>query len=112
MPLEQWHRWWKHFGQTPLRHMMLLYWDPIGVYGVSEAIDEYDGYCGKVGALLGDGATAAEIERYLRDVAVDRMGIGAPRSADVAVRIVAWFKDSMEAFVKQLELSGLLEGHR
>lgn len=109
MPLQEWHRWWKHFGQPPLRHMMLLYWDPIGVYGVSEAMDEYDSYAAKVGAMLGDGASRKDIERYLRDIAVDRMGIGAPRSGDVSKRIYEWFEDSLSAYLRELKQSGMLD---
>lgn len=107
MPLEDWHRWWKYFGQQPLRHTVLLYWDPIGVYGTPEAMDEYDSYVGQIGVMLGHGTTADEIEGYLRRKAADGMGLGAPSSADAAQRIVSWFEDSMRSYMGQVEFAAM-----
>lgn len=104
LPSGEWHRWWMDFGRQPLRDLMLLYWDPIGVYGVSEARDEYERYTNKVGAMLGNGSSAKDIAQYLRDVAVDAMGISAPTSADAARRIVEWFDDSMRAYANEVKL--------
>ncbi|MCW2922100.1 MAG: hypothetical protein JWL76_1974 [Thermoleophilia bacterium] len=101
IPAEEWKRWWKHFGEIPLRHLMLLYWDPIGVYGASEALDEYDRYVSHVGGMLMRGEAAAAISLYLCDAAIDLMGIAAPTSDDTARRAVEWFNDSASAFVGQ-----------
>jgi len=97
MDLGGWHEWWKHFGSTELRHILLLWWDPIGVYGVVEAIDEYDGYSGRVARMLREGAQAPEIAEFLRQVRCDRMGLSSSPGADAlaAERIVEWFDRAM-----------------
>lgn len=59
MDLGDWHEWWKHFGSTELWHILLLWWDPIGVYGVVEAIDEYDDYSGQLARMLREGGRRA-----------------------------------------------------
>jgi len=45
-----------------VREILLRDWDPIGVYGISEATDEYDTYANRAYVMLMDeGATASEI---------------------------------------------------
>ena len=73
MDLAGWHDWWKHYGASEVRHVLLLWWDPIGVYGASGAVDEYDGYSGHIARMLRAGTDAARIASYLGDVAVNRM---------------------------------------
>lgn len=72
------------------------HWDPIGVAGVAEATDEYDGYLGHVAGMLRDGATVDDVAAYLRDVRVDHMGLGGGRKAkkresEATRRITAWY---------------------
>ncbi|WP_237180127.1 hypothetical protein [Rhodoplanes sp. Z2-YC6860] len=56
-------------------------WDPIGVAGVPEAADEYDGYVGTVYVMLMDQRAGKErIAAYLFDVATKHMGISAHAS--------------------------------
>ena len=43
MQLSDWHLWFKRRGGTQLRQLVMNTWDPIGVRGVAEAYDEYDG---------------------------------------------------------------------
>jgi hypothetical protein len=40
-------------------------WDPIGVAGVPQARDEYDGYVGPVFTLLRSGASDADVSEHL-----------------------------------------------
>jgi hypothetical protein len=96
MDLGEWNDWWKHFGISPVKHVLLLYWDPIGVYGVKYAHDEYDGYVGGIGSRLREGARAEDLAAYLTDVAVDRMGITPTGSREAATRLEAWFNDAMQ----------------
>lgn len=95
MNLGEWNDWWKHFGISPVKHTLLLYWDPIGVYGEKHAHDEYDGYVGGIGSRLREGGRADDLAAYLTGVAVDRMGITPTGSRDAASRLEAWFDDAM-----------------
>ena len=97
MDLAGWQDWWKHFGATELRHLLLVWWDPIGVYGIPEALDEYDGYTGPIARMLREGADAAAIANYLGDVIDQRMGLSRAPSHDAAVaqRIVEWYERAM-----------------
>lgn len=77
-----------------IREILLRDWDPIGVYGIPEAADEYDTYANKAYAMLMDeGATASEIARYLYIVATEHMGLAdhgslAEKSDQVAQLLV------------------------
>jgi hypothetical protein len=53
----------------------MLWWDPVGVYGVPEAIDEYDGYVGQVGRLLREGASHEGLADYF-----SKHDFGLPRT--------------------------------
>ena len=59
-------------------------WDPIGVFGVSGARDEYQRYLPEVFrlALAGDRGGIAE---HLLWVATDRMGLDPQRDRDLAI---------------------------
>ncbi|MBO4224888.1 hypothetical protein GRB70_20985 [Bradyrhizobium neotropicale] len=55
---------------------MLRDWDPIGVYGIPQASDEYDTYANRAYVMLMDeDATASEIADYLYIVATEHMGL-------------------------------------
>ena len=74
-------------------------WDPIGVRGVPEAADEYDGYLPQLASRLRDGASADEIANYLTEVEEVRMGLGrSPRIRErnqaLGVRLLAWYASS------------------
>ncbi|RVT40748.1 hypothetical protein [Sphingobium algorifonticola] len=61
-------------------------WDPIGIRGIEEAIDEYDLYAGTVLDMLERKAADQEVADYLTSIERDRMGL-QPRpekNADVA----------------------------
>ena len=80
--------------RTRVREILLRDWDPIGVYGVPEAADEYDTYADRTYVMLMDeDATAKEIAFYLFTVATEHMGLAdhgrlAERSAQVAQLLV------------------------
>jgi hypothetical protein len=97
MDLAGWQDWWKHFGAVELRHLLLVWWDPIGVYGVPQAIDEYDTYSGQIARMLREGSDARVIAEYLGDVTADMMGLSrAPaHDAEAARRIVEWYERAM-----------------
>jgi hypothetical protein len=67
-------------------------WDPIGVAGVPQARDEYDGYVPQVFALLRSGAIEAEISEHLQLLSEDRMGMSrlAERANEAASVLVDW----------------------
>ncbi|MGY3445500.1 hypothetical protein [Bradyrhizobium sp. USDA 4473] len=59
-----------------VREILLRDWDPIGVYGIPQATDEYDTYANRAYVMLMDeGATASEISGYLYIVAIEHMGL-------------------------------------
>ena len=73
------------------------HWDPIGVDGIPEARDEYDGYLGPLVNRLHDGANAQTVAEYLASVQTERMGLPATADQlnDVASRVVAWYAGEM-----------------
>jgi hypothetical protein len=50
-------------------------WDPIGVAGIPEARDEYQGYLPHVFSMLVNGSAKGAIADYLNEVEGDRMGL-------------------------------------
>jgi hypothetical protein len=92
-----WRRWWSREGLPALRLMALESWDPIGVYGEPEAVDEYDSYLVRVGRMLRSGAGAPDIARYLTQVRTKAMRLDDSPLADEAFaeEVVAWY--SLEA---------------
>jgi hypothetical protein len=59
-----------------VREILLRDWDPIGVYGIPGATDEYDTYADRAYVMLMDeGATVSEIAGYLHSVATEHMGL-------------------------------------
>ena len=100
MELSKWHMWWKRRGAAGIRRLLMEEWDPIGVCGIAEAADEYDGYLGAVGRMLREGATRSELESYLTDIREHHMGLGPSafaqaRDGAVAARLVEWFSNEM-----------------
>ena len=67
-------------------------WDPVGVAGVPEARDEYDGYVNGVLSLLRSDATESEIVDHLVDIATNSMGIERSRenSAETVELLLRW----------------------
>lgn len=67
-------------------------WDPIGVSGVPQTRDEYDGYVGSVFTLLRSGAEASEISAHLQQIASVRMDLpDCQEESDTAASVLtAW----------------------
>jgi hypothetical protein len=81
--------------QTLLRvvgEVLHYVWDPIGVAGVPQARDEYDGYIGAVCSLLRSGAPESDMAAHLVRVADERMGIPGrdKESREAAALLVDW----------------------
>ena len=88
--------WWKHQGGRELRDLLMLWWDPVGVYGIPEAITEYDGYTGQIGRLLREGATKSDVAAHFAELAPRFGMLPAPAGDDVAAaKVVDWFEQSM-----------------
>jgi hypothetical protein len=60
-----------------IRRVLLEQWDPIGVRDEPEAQDEYDGYALALYGLLARGATDDDLAKYLAEVTMVWMGLGA-----------------------------------
>ena len=102
MELADWHRWWKERGGIGVRRLLMHHWDPIGVRQMPEAANEYDAYVGVVGRMLHEGATGDEVERYLRGIREDHMGLGPSadgeaRDREVADRLKTWYAEEISA---------------
>lgn len=83
--------WWKHFGFTELRHLLLLRWDPIGVYGEPAAVDEYDDYVLPLGRMLRDGASEEQVAAYLGGVSSQEMELSTPDlGRHAAAKVIEW----------------------
>lgn len=63
---------------TPLgfiRLVLLVDWDPLGVFGYVETMDEYDSYAVAIYDLLCAGASKHQIAEHLRAIETERMGV-------------------------------------
>lgn len=70
-----------------IRRILLTEWDPIGVAGIPEARDEYDGYAAGVYQRLAAGATDDEMTAYLLHLETGSMGLrGDPARARASAR--------------------------
>jgi len=65
-----------------VRVVLLWAWDPIGVRGIPEAVDEYDSYAPAILQMLETGASDRQIAEYLTDIVRDRMELRPNPKAD------------------------------
>ncbi len=67
-------------------------WDPIGIAGVVQARDEYDGYVPGICNLLWQGADHALIAKTLIEIAREQMGLpGTEAQAErAALKLILW----------------------
>ncbi len=70
-----------------IRLILLVDWDPIGVFGHAGAMDEYDSYAVGVHDLFSSGASQQELASHLRQTEVEHMGVGSNR--DMSLLAVA-----------------------
>ena len=68
-----------------IREVLMDQWDPIGVKGIPEAADEYDGYIGGVYRLLVSMADAQQIANHLAAIQTKNMGL--PQKAENLVTL-------------------------
>jgi len=61
--------------QESIRKILVEEWDPIGIEGIREAIDEYDAYIGPLYRMLVDGGTVDEIKNFLADIERSKINI-------------------------------------
>ena len=73
-------------------------WDPIGVRGIPQARDEYDGYVAGVVGLLESDAAVPVISEHLQQLAEEWMGL--PRHADRANEVAAVLVEWREFFAR------------
>lgn len=76
-----------------VRDLLMSEWDPIGVFGIEEAADEYDAYVGSVYVMVIDERAAAhDIAAFLLDIETRHMGLASgdqARAHRVAEMLVA-----------------------
>jgi len=94
LDLDTWHAFCKRQGSRELRDILMLWWDPLGVHGVPEALDEYDTQVGQIGHRLRKGGSVEDITAYL-----EANDFGLPdssRDRAAAVKVVEWYEQSMK----------------
>jgi hypothetical protein len=94
---EKWSEWWESFGSGEVKCLLMLYWDPIGIYGDSGFVGEYDYYADSLEPLLRRGAQTEELASVLITAAGEQIGVPRPetRAAEAATKIRECFVDSM-----------------
>lgn len=68
--------------RSRLREVLNREWDPIGVAGDGGVEDEYDGYMGKIAAMLRENASDEEMLAYFKWAEVENMGLGSEDQFD------------------------------
>jgi hypothetical protein len=78
--------------QTQLHHL-LMDWDPIGVFGVPEAADEYDCMISPLMHQLHDGIKERVIRRWIVSEVENHFGMRSDsrREAQLAAAVVKWW---------------------
>ncbi len=68
---------WKEFASLEgfIRLILLVDWDPIGIFGYPAAMDEYDSYAPPICSLLVSGATRESLAAHLREIENRQMGM-------------------------------------
>jgi hypothetical protein len=90
----QWQRWWKQQGARELRDLLMLWWDPLRVWGIPEAIHEYDNHVDRVGRLLREGVSQEQLATYFSEIEFE-LGADRPRGALPAEKTFVWYTRSM-----------------
>ena len=72
-----------------IRRVLLEVWDPIGVGGVPQAQDEYDGYIERIFALLLEQASDEAILDYLFWAVKGHMGLERAKREDMLSTVQA-----------------------
>jgi len=72
--------------QAAIAHVLLKYWDPIGIKDEPHAVGEYDDLVGPVYRLLAIGASAERLAAYLAEA---EAGFGIQRTSPHDLRLIA-----------------------
>ena len=78
---------WRSFStlQGFVRLVLLIDWDPIGILGYANAMDEYDSYANGICHLLQKGATRDMLIAHLDRLEKREMGLTGERRAQTQV---------------------------
>ena len=92
---------WQNFANSLgiVRLVLLVDWDPIGIFGIPEAMDEYDTYAVNVHNMLATGTSQEDLVSYMRFVQSQLMGVRGssdPQLLEVAAKIQTVFENATE----------------
>lgn len=72
-----------------VRLFLCVAWDPIGVFGAPQALDEYDRYVVPIARLIEGGASREELAAHLEKIEREQMGLRpGPELQAVAERLL------------------------
>ena len=79
-----------------VRAILLNDWDPIGVAGIREAADEYDGYVADIAQTVEAGSAVSALSKHLMMIEVERMGLSGNknRAQSVAAKLKSIARES------------------
>jgi len=83
--------------RVQIRTVLMNEWDPIGVRGVPQAYDEYDGYIGGVYELLHARASEHQVAAYLLEIERESMGLDFRKAEDLLSVARSLLRISVEA---------------
>ncbi len=86
-----------------MRLVLLVDWDPIGVFGWSGAMDEYDRYAQDICDLIEAGGTHEMLVEHLKKIAGQRMEMPVTTHTqnEVAAKLLAVYKNMQ--FIKDMQ---------
>ena len=78
-----------------IRRLLWFEWDPIGINDEADwPDDEYDSYAHKVYRMLIDGRDQCAISKYLKQTALEHIGVGQSENHDaIAARAIEIFEE-------------------
>ena len=79
-----------------VRAILLNDWDPIGVAGIREAADEYDGYVADIAQTVEAGSAVSALSKPLMMIETERMGLSGNknRAQSVAAKLKSIARES------------------